>query len=263
MKKMISFLFSLSVLAILTFSCDAEKGDGGEAVSEMIAPTANFKAVFGNEPLRMFEGTYAFSGDLDLRLQLFQFYVSDIGLLKTENGVKDTTFISDIDLVSFGEVISADDAAKGISLTLDEVPAGTYDGLVLGLGVAPVYNATQPGDYTPPHPLDDHYWSWARGYVFAKIEGNADLDRDGIFEQKLTFHMGENQAYRYWQIETPIILGPSSQDLSFVVDLQRVLENEKGDFLDFRKVTQDHSNDMDLVNFLMDNLQSALVMEQN
>lgn len=260
---MLSLGLPFIMLGFLLFSCDSDKGDSNDDRSEMITPTMVVKGFFGTDPLQMYAGIYPFSGDLDLRLQLFQFYISDIGLIKTKNGTTDTLFVSDIDLISFADIINADDAKEGVSLSLDEVPADTYDGIVFGVGVAPAYNATQPGDYTPPHPLDDHYWSWARGYVFAKIEGNADLDRDGNFEQKLTFHMGGNDAYRQWYIQEPIVIGPSNETLRFHVDLEKVLKNENGEFLDFRQVTQDHSNDADIVSFVMDNLRAAIRMEQN
>ncbi len=241
------------------------KNDPGEDTdtTEVVNLTLNFQGVFGDQPLRMYEGTYDYPGDVDLRFQLFQFYLSDIGLLSTKNGQVDTTFISNIDLVSFKDIISEDDASKGVSISLSDVPSGTYDGLVMGIGVAPEYNATQPGDYTPPHPLDDHYWSWARGYVFAKVEGNADLDGDGTFEEKLTFHLGENEYYRPVVLNETLVIGPSNREMDFRVDVERMLSDGQGNYVDFRQVTQDHTNDRDLVRFMMDNLVKAVSMTVN
>jgi len=253
----------LLLVVWMTLGCSTNDPGEGTDTSETVDLTLHFNGVFGDQALRMYEGTYDYPGDVDLRLQLFQFYVSDIGLLTTRNGLVDTTFISDIDLVSFKDIITQEDADRGISITMSDVPAGTYDGLVMGIGVAPEYNATQPGDYTPPHPLDDHYWSWARGYVFAKVEGNADLDGDGTFEEKLTFHLGENDFYRPVVLKETLVIGPSHQDLNFEVDLERMLSDGQGNYVDFRQVTQDHTNDLSLVEFMMDNLVNALSMSAN
>lgn len=231
-------------------------------VSETVDVTVAFKGTFGEEPLRMYEGEYAYENNTNIRLQLFQFYVSNLYLESMEKSAPDSMPLIDIDLVSFQDIISLDDARRGVEITVPDVPVGTYHALQMGLGVAPEYNATQPGDYTPPHPLDDHYWSWARGYVFTKIEGNVDYDRDGTYDEKLTFHLGENEFYRTLRMEEPMVIGPSNTSLTFTVDLERVLKDAQGEFVDFRQVTQDHTNDMELVGFLMDNLPEAIKLEQ-
>lgn len=230
--------------------------------SETVDLTIAFKGTFGDAPLRMYEGEYAYEDNTNIRLQLFQFYVSNFYLQSLEKSTPDSLSLIDIDLVSFRDIISQEDAERGVEINIPDVPVGTYHQLQMGLGVAPAYNATQPGDYTPPHPLDDHYWSWARGYVFAKVEGNVDYDRDGTYDEKLTFHLGENDFYRTLRLEQPIVIGPSNTSLTFTVDLERVLKDGQGEFVDFRQVTQDHTNDMDLVGFLMDNLQAAITLEQ-
>jgi hypothetical protein len=258
-----SWTILLALVAWMAMGCSTDDPGEGTDTTETVDFTLEFQGVFGDQPLRMFEGTYDYPGGVDLRFQLFQFYLSDIGLLTSKNGQTDTTFISDIALVSFKDIITAEDAAKGVSITLSDVPAGTYDGLVMGIGVAPKYNATQPGDYTPPHPLDDHYWSWARGYVFAKVEGNADLDGDGTFEEKLTYHLGENDFYRPVVLNETLVVGPSNQHIDFRVDAERMLSDGEGNYVDFRQVTQDHTNDLDLVGFMMDNLVKAVSMTVN
>lgn len=252
----------LLLLAVLSFSaCNNEPEPDGD-VSETVDLTVTFKGTFGDQPLQMFEGEYAYENNTNIRLQLFQFYVSNLYLRSLEKSTPDTMPLLDIELVSFLDMITLEEAQRGVQITVPDVPVGTYDGLFMGLGVSPEYNATQPGDYTPPHPLDDHYWSWARGYVFAKVEGNVDYDRDGTYDEKLTFHLGENDFYRTLEIEQPIVIGPSHTGLTFTIDLEGVLRASESAFVDFRQVTQDHTNDLELVGFMMDNLQAAITLEE-
>ena len=82
---MLSLGLPFIMLGFLLFSCDSDKGDSNDDRSEMITPTMAVKGFFGTDPLQMYAGIYSFSGDLDLRLQLFQFYISDIGLIKTKS----------------------------------------------------------------------------------------------------------------------------------------------------------------------------------
>jgi len=261
MKVPYFFILALG-LFVLSSCVNEDEGKGNDDASETVDLTVTFKGTFGDDPLQMYEGEYAYEDNTNIRLQLFQFYVSNLYLESLEKSAPDSMPLIDIELVSFLDMISMEDAQRGVEITIPDVPVGTYNELYMGLGVSPDYNATQPGDYTPPHPLDDHYWSWARGYVFAKVEGNVDYDRDGTYDEKLTFHLGENDYYRTLHIEEPIVIGPSNTSLTFTVDLERVLKDGTGDHVDFRQVTQDHTNDLDLVRFMMDNLQAAVKLEQ-
>jgi hypothetical protein len=42
-----------------------------------------------------------------------------------------------------------------------------------------------------------------------------------------------------------------------------MLSDGEGNYVDFRQVTQDHTNDLDLVGFMMDNLVKAVSMTVN
>jgi hypothetical protein len=246
----------LAALALVALSCEDKAPSAG-----LVNFDVQFTGVFDGSPLQMYEQAYDYEDGMDLRFQLFQFYVSDLALIRSENNAESTVQLADIELISFGDVQSAADAAEGVTLSFEEVPAGNYSGLRMGLGVSADLNATQPGDYTPPHPLDNHYWSWARGYVFTKVEGNADLDGDGVFEQKLTFHIGENDYYRELIINQPIEVGEGGK-ISLEVDLARVLKSDGGNYLNFREVTQDHTNNVEVASMIADNLQQAIGVTQ-
>lgn len=254
----INFLLSL-LLSFNLLTCDKDDNNndtGGEF-------TLNFRGFFDQDKLKMFTANYPYEDNMKLRLQLFQFYISDVALLKTDDPEGDELQLIDVELVSFKNIQSDAAAQKGISFTIKNIPPGTYKGIKLGLGVSSDLNAVGPSSYTPPHPLDDNYWSWAKGYVFTKIEGNADLDNSEKFTTKLTFHVGENEFFREKVFLSDIVIkDKTNSNLTLDVDLHRVLAKSGSDYLDFRKVTQDHTIDKSITKFLADNLQEALKMHQ-
>ncbi|GAB5553242.1 MAG: hypothetical protein Sapg2KO_28330 [Saprospiraceae bacterium] len=248
-------LLLISFLTFTSFSCEDNTNTATEVDLEM-----NFTGSFGEEPLLMYAQDYNYQAGMDLKFQLFQFYISDVKLLKDTKSQANAVDLVEIELVSFENVQSIEAADKGVSINIQNVPTGTYSGIQFGLGVAPDLNATQPGDYTPGHPLDSHYWSWARGYVFTKIEGNADLNGDDVFEEKLTFHLGENDYFRTLTIEQNLEIKEGAK-LSFNVDLEKVLIDAQGEFLDFSKVSQDHTNDVNIASFIANNLGTAIELK--
>lgn len=246
----------LLLFASILYSCESENA----TTNQKTDVTMHVKGTFGSQPLLMYAQEYPYEAGMRLKFQLFQFYLSDLALLKRTNTGMDTVKILDIGLVTFEDIQNAAQAQSGYSIALKDVPVGKYDGISFGLGVSPVLNATSPGSYTPPHPLDGNYWSWARGYIFTKVEGYADLTGSGAFNTPLTFHIGENEFYRQKTILQPLELSASHPHLELQVDLRRVLVADASNFLDFRKVTQDHTVNRDIAKFISDNLQAAVSM---
>lgn len=254
--KKIIFFFLLSTITLAYIGCNDDDNNSGEGSVELL-----FKGKYGDRLLTMFEDTYAYEDGIDLKFQLFQFYISDITLLK-EDG--EEVLLKDVDMVSFKDIFNQSDAADGVSLSLGEWPAGNYKGIKFGLGVNETMNATQPSDYDLDHPLTaSNYWSWASGYVFTKIEGNADLNNDGEFEEKLTFHIGRNDYYRNMSFEQNLeITSDETNIITFDVDIQKVLTNpSSGAYIDFRTVTQDHTTNPEVAGFVADQLMEAIQIQ--
>jgi len=219
----------------------------------------NFKSTFDTAPLVMYENAYPYEAGMAVKLQLFQFYLSNISLQREDGSF---ARLEDVALISFKDILTPAAAAQGITLNLEDVPAGHYKGIRMGIGVAPDLNSTSPANYTPPHPLDDNYWSASTGYVFIKIEGNADTTGNGEFPAKLTFHTGADALYKEKTFEKHFELKAGTPlQLNFSVDLKKVLSKGPANFLDFRQVTQDHSINPAVYTFIADNLYDALVLE--
>ena len=97
------------------------------------------------------------------------------------------------------------------------------------------------------------------GYVFFKIEGNADFEGQDYFAEKLTFHIGTNEMYRSvsangnfdHSVDQPL-------ELTFELDVHQLLVDEGGQYLNFRETPIDHTNDRALGNKLADNLVEAI-----
>ena len=120
-------------------------------------------------------------------------------------------------------------------------------------------NSTAPGDYSTTHPLSNHYWSASQGYVFTKLEGNADVDGSGDFSTKLTYHIGTDPMNREVAFFKDIeVLDDGLQVLNFDVDVNNILVKDNGDFLDFRETPIDHSSNVEVASFIADNLVNAV-----
>lgn len=253
MQKLATFILAALALILSLGSCqDDNKGEQKSEVSLV------FRSTFGGQPLVMYDPAYDYVEGIRMKAQLFQFYLSDIELVAA-NGEK--IKLSDIELINFGDDNNSQQAAEGYVLRFKDIPGGQYSRIQFGLGVSPDLNATQPGNYAPTHPLADNYWSWALGYVFSKIEGNADVNGDGAFNDKLTYHTGADALYQVLSYDGPFMVPVDGSDyqVEFDVDLKNVLVNGNN-FVDFRiaEDTQDHTNDPALYNFIWNNLAQAI-----
>jgi hypothetical protein len=248
--------YSLLLLVFALSACTYEKGDAGQANL-----TLRFKGYYDGSYLKMFTSTYDFSrGFAKMRFQLFQFYISDVSLL-TDG---DSTQVLDIALVSFKNVQNDATAQEGITFSIKDIPPGKYRGIKIGLGVSPDLNAMGPSNYQPPHPLDDNYWSWAKGYVFTKIEGNVDADNSNTFPYKLTIHIGENPFYRSKTILSPFEIKPGDNVISLGVDLYTVMRGGIfGGFPDYKNGYQNHTTNLEHAKFFSDNLPAAITLLNN
>lgn len=250
-----AFAWVIALTVLLAASC-------GNDNNETASVSLDFKARFGAAPLTMFTRAYAYPEGMNVRFQNFLFYVSDVELIREDGSAQK---VSEVELISFKNIQDDAAAQKGIQISKSNIPPGNYKGIRFGIGVAPALNGTQPGDYKPGHPLTDNYWSWALGYIFTKIEGNADLDGDGNFNEnaKLTFHIGANSLYRTKTFDKNLtVKAGETLRIPFQVDLRRVLITPQNIFLDFRSVRQDHTNDMNVARFIMDNLEQAVGLEE-
>lgn len=250
MQKILLPFLALALLLVAGCGNDSNNDDNSAKLD------VTFRADYAGQPLVMFDETYSYPDNMSLKLQLFQYYISDLALVRANGEIVP---LSEIELIKFGDDLTLQDAQNGYKLTFNDIPTGEYSTLRFGLGVNPDLNATQPGNYSPTHPLSDNYWSWALGYVFVKIEGNADTNGDGQFAEKLTYHVGADPLYRVLEFTGPFNVSKDGGAINLGVDLRKVLVRDN-QFIDFRipEDTQDHTNDEVLYRFIWDNLAQAI-----
>ncbi|WP_421948329.1 MbnP family protein [Phaeodactylibacter xiamenensis] len=257
MKQILS-LFALAV-AVFVAGCGNSDDNGGPATTEL---TLLATGTYGDDPLVMFERTYEYEDNMALQMQLLQTYLSDIALVYEEDGVEKEELLTDIALVSFGNVFTDEDAAEGVEVVKMEVPVRNYTGLKIGLGVSPELNATIPPDYDLTHPLSQNYWEDASSYIFFKVEGNADLDADGQFQDKLTYHVGGDNNYSTVQFTGAIDLEKGTpKTLALNIDLQKILIKGDGTYWDFREGQFAHSTTSPAAVFMGENFPNAVRLE--
>jgi hypothetical protein len=257
MKQILS-LFALA-LAVFAVGCGNSDDNGGPATTEL---TLLATGSYGGDPLVMFERTYEYEDNMALQMQLLQTYLSDIALVYEEDGTEKEELLTDVALVSFGNVFTDEDAAEGVEVVKMEVPVRNYTGLKIGLGVSPELNATIPPDYDLTHPLSQNYWEDASSYIFFKVEGNADLDADGQFQDKLTYHIGGNNNYSTVQFTGAIDLEKGTpKTLALNIDLQKILIKGDGTYWDFREGQFAHSTTSPAAVFMGENFPNAVRLE--
>lgn len=223
-----------------------------------------FKGTFGGTPLYMFENSYDYPEDMQIKWQLFEFFLSDLEILSSQS-TAEAAVLSPVELISFGEVFDAATAEEGIRLTFSDIPAGDYGQLRFGLGVAPDLNQTRPSDYSVTEPLGQvaGYWEAASSYIYTKIEGNADLDGDGQFgeqEEKLTFHLGASELYELRSLPVSVSIRPGqTARLVIDVDLRKALVDGSGNFIDFRQTPKDHHNNPQVYEFVLTHLRDDAI----
>ncbi len=222
----------------------------------------NFRAEFDSQPLQIFDVAYPYPEGMSMKFQLFQFYLSDIELVRAD---ATTVPLSEVELVRFQDFTTLAEAEQGVTLQFTDVPDGEYTAIRFGLGVNPTMNALDPTNFQQPHPLDDtNYWSWATGYVFSKIEASVDTLGNGAFDTGVSYHVGNDSLYTIMTYQRPLnVRADQSNRMSFSVDVQDVLI-DNGNYLDFRKREEQlvHANKPHIHSFLWRNLESALQMEQ-
>ena len=217
MKNLI-YLFS-TVLLFSTFACDDDEALKADVTDVALTIKANY-----NGATFMTEEVYTF-GDMDIKFTKLDFYISDIVLLSAGSGeieLKDIEFVN----LSFN-INEPDKAEAGVTIEASSVDVGEYTGLRFGIGVPADLNRTKWTDYASGHPLrnDSHYWPGWNSFIFAKIEGQIDEDKNGEFESGFAFHTGSDEGYIEKAINESISLElDATKTISLAIDVKDLLK---------------------------------------
>ncbi len=272
MKK---YILMFSALLVMTaYSCVSEDED------PVIEPSTTvdlvFKAKYGTETAQMQE-EYVYGDGKDIKFIQMDFFVSNITLMQENSPNSPEIELREIDFVSLSYTDAAD-AEAGYTISIDKVPAGTYAGIKIGIGVPADLNRTKPEDYGSNDVLfqNSHYWEGWSSYIFAKIEAAADLNNDddivlgGAESEGLSYHTGTDAVYQEVIIPQDIVL---TEGVNFTIDLNLDLDqvfkttndlhdvNNDG-YLDIETFRGTHTDEsLDIAKKMMQNLANSITLD--
>lgn len=233
----------LAFLSIITFySCS---DDDAETI-------LNFRLEYEGEPFVFFKD-YSYPDGKTFNLTRLSFYISDIQLSSTGQG-SSSSVPEYLDFTNSHADESK--AMDGFDLPMQLSPDGDITGVSFSIGLNEELNATVPNIYPSSHAMSRsaEYWASWNSYIFAKIEGNIDLDGDQVKETGVVLHLGSDEAFR-----TININGLANTDnVDLVIEVKDIFQNGS-DIFDIETTHKIHNlSQMAESNILMDNLVSAI-----
>ena len=219
-----------------------------------------FKALYDGQPLEKYKAY-----DYDTYRVLFTRYstfLSDLTLLNGSDEVK----MSEIEWVNFTPDTLPTNLSTAVPLSFAGVPDGYYTGLRFGFGVKPELNSRQPKDFAAGHPLhlENEYWLNWQSYIFSKIEGLVDLDKDNTPDAGLEYHCGSNAVYRIFTYNLEIKVEPGAT-ATVEIDLKKIF-NPGGSWLDLHipanQRTSNEADDVATATILVNNYAVATTVKQ-
>ncbi len=226
MKKILFSTLALVVLLMVSCKPDPIIEEDKTANIEV-----NFVAEYQDSPLVVFGEDYSYPelGNA-FNVKKFQFLITDLVLLK--DGTGDATELAEVELIEFTDKTTEDLAVKGTARSYESIPVGEYSGIRFGFGVNNELNRAETQEnYTAGEPLTKDFWAGWNSYIFSKIEGDFDMNGDGLYDDASDFsyslHTGTNEGYNVITINAPITVAVDSDNVTkIVVDLGKMLGND-------------------------------------
>ncbi len=217
------FLLTISALLILISFNSCKKIEGctdetatnydpeaevnvGCIYNESFAVEMHMHQYIGAEEL-VEESIYELGG-VATKLNLVQFYISNI-ILVDANG--NETPAEGVYLLMKPE---EEEYAIG------NFPAGDYTKIMFDVGIDSATNHADPSLYEIGDPLGAQFpnmhWGWSFGYIFVRIDGEADVtgdgapdNPDGLFE----LHLGSDHYVATIEIDLPLTIGEGQENI--------------------------------------------------
>lgn len=205
---------TVTMIAILAFGVTACTTEEPIKQNEVRDVTLTFNHMFGGAELDLENTEYTTPSGEKVIFKRLDYLMSDFYLVKND-GSK----------VMFDELYGFISTGRDFrTVTLTEVPMGTYTAVGMSIGLDSAINHGDPTQYYIGHPLspmtNSLHWSWQGGYIHTAIEG-AMVDGSGSF----VFHIaGSNNKVNY---EVPINFAKSYDAGMINVDyeLSEVFQN--------------------------------------
>lgn len=195
-------------------SDDPSPGGGGGV--KTTAFHINVQHYVGDQRLVLHDETYTNSLGEPYTVSMFNYYLSNIRLLK-EDG-------SEHRIEESYHLVKHSPTENMRHFHLMDVPEGKYTGIRFLIGVDSIRNVSgaQTGDLAVEHGM---FWTWNTGYIMAKLEGNSSLLPDGgKFMHHIGGFAGEHSALHELNLTFPSALDVKegiSGDLLLRADLSK------------------------------------------
>lgn len=255
---------SLSILILTTFilSANSCKKPEPETKGDL---TINFKASFDSNPLVVFTDYQTPDAD-NIQIHVLNFFLSHVEIVKSNDEI---IRLKDIAFIDFNGNTDTDKANAGISLSFEDLDPADFKEIRFGIGVEPVQNAKEPGDYPTDPYLGDggNYWTAWNSYIFSRIEGRLDtLPGAAGGDISFLYHSGVDGMYQHRNFSKNFsISAGQNTTLQFNMDVKDVLYRS-GAKIDIPNANVSHSGAVgteayDLVKQVITNMADALTLQ--
>ncbi|MBL7815412.1 MAG: hypothetical protein JNL70_10385 [Saprospiraceae bacterium] len=134
--------------------------------------TLQFDNMVGNEDMVLNTKNYKNAMGEDFNISLFQYYVSNIRLMKSDGSEYAVPQNESYFLIR-------EQDPKSQTVTLNNVPKGKYTGIRFVIGIDSLRNTAdisqRKGCLDVGGEAKDMYWAWNSGYIFVKMEGTSPV----------------------------------------------------------------------------------------
>ncbi len=246
--KTIQLGFILILCVVAFFGCcrDTDPEPSGFSLTMV--------AEYDSEPLVFLEPIKY--GDDNIVLSTSNFYMDQPRLVKSDGT---EIILSTIEYVDFSDVnVDIENANKGITFDFSNVEKGDYTHIRFGVGVNPVDNGNDWTDYSSDHVLSKsgHYWSAWNSFIFVKMEGRYDIDKDNSFSLPFLFHSGQDQNYAAVELPIELNIGEGTTGLRLGLEHKTLFEINNGLF-DIPSNPTNHEPDLPGIIMIKDNMNAA------
>lgn len=189
MKKLVYLSLLLMVASLLVVACkdDSDEIKDPGLVAGKGKLLLQFDNVVGKQDLVLDNKTYTNSLGESLTISRFNYFVSNIKLLR-EDG-QSYTIPQDS---SYFRIVESDPKSQIVSL--NNLPDGNYSGIEYIIGVDSLRSVSgiekRGGALDPSGEMsgDGMYWAWNSGYIFLKLEGTSP--QSSASNGKFYYHIG-------------------------------------------------------------------------
>lgn len=103
--------------------------------------------------------------------------------------------------------------------SIGNLPAGDYTKIRFNVGIDSVTNHADPSVYAIGNPLGAQFpsmhWGWSFGYIFVRIDGEADTDGNGVPDPEGQFemHQGSDRYLAEIEVDFPVTIAQENENI--------------------------------------------------